>query len=215
MKKKYVYCTHCGTKNANEDKVCKKCKGELEVQDHLFRDFLYNHTKDKIKSDITDNIFSLISRFLISHLYGVIFVATIVFAGVSTVSFVISTSSKDYTKAKEATVVATSCHKVDLVSSMLVCPEGYELIDGKCLKESTMNVTEKNVCEDGYYLKGNKCVSNKTYTTYDKQCILTDEIARQLGFSSKDDKNLLEFHGINGGHKFYLHTCLSKWYNSY
>ena len=97
VKNKDVYCTNCGTKNSSKDKICKKCKEKLEVKDHLFKEFMYNHTKDKLKSDITDNIFSLISRFLISHLYGTVFVATIIFTGVSAVTLAINTNNKVYT----------------------------------------------------------------------------------------------------------------------
>ena len=191
MEKKYVYCTNCGTKNSNKDEICKKCKEKIEVKNHLFRDFVYSHTKDKLKSDITDNIFSLISRFLISHLYGTVFVATIIFTGVSAVTLAINTNNKVYTKTKKAPVVATSCHKVNSVNPVLACAKGYELIDGKCLKESTVKAKEKNICKDGYYLKGSKCVSNKTYTTYEKQCIATNENLKQYGLTV-NSKNVLE-----------------------
>lgn len=64
-----------------------------------------------------------------------------------------------------------------------------------------------NVCENGYYLKGSKCVSNKTYTTYEKQCIVTDEIAKQVGLSSKNDKNIIGAH--IEGNLCYMSVCNS------
>ncbi len=180
MKNKSVYCTNCGSKNSNTAEVCKNCGEKLAVKDHLFREFLYHHTKEELKKEITDNIFSLISRFLISHLYGVFFAATIIFTGVAATSYVINVNSKSYTKVKEVPVVATTCHKVNSVKPVMACAKGYELIDEKCQKEATVNAKATKTCSDGYTLNGSNCLSNTTYNKVaTKECILPQNLKDQ------------------------------------
>lgn len=65
-----LFCTHCGAENRAEDKLCAKCGKELNGKENLFRDFLTDHIKDKIKGKIGDGIFDALKGWLLSHLYG-------------------------------------------------------------------------------------------------------------------------------------------------
>lgn len=77
--KNKIYCVYCGAENNCKDVFCKECDKKLNQNNHLFRDYLYNHIKDDLKGDIEDNIFSLIKKFIMSHLYGTSLVISVLF----------------------------------------------------------------------------------------------------------------------------------------
>jgi len=82
-KKEEIYCVFCGTKNNYDVEKCSKCKKSLHPKNHLFREFLYEHIRDDLKGKVTDNIFSYLKNFIISHLYGAAMTVSVIFAAIS------------------------------------------------------------------------------------------------------------------------------------
>ena len=86
MEKK-KYCTFCGAENRLDDVLCCRCQQNLNAEDELFKDFLMNHTKDKLKGKMDDSLRDIIMNFLKSHLYGMVFTISLVAAvGVTAVA---------------------------------------------------------------------------------------------------------------------------------
>ncbi|MBR0138699.1 MAG: hypothetical protein IJM17_00265 [Firmicutes bacterium] len=87
------YCIHCGAKIDPQDPsqrtVCPSCGKDPDPKEHLFREFLLDHTKDKLKGTIDNKLFDIIKNWLLSHLYG--FVMGI--AVVSAVAITVNTAS--------------------------------------------------------------------------------------------------------------------------
>lgn len=81
--KKSLYCVYCGSKNDLDKEFCIKCNKSLHPKNQLFKEFLYNHIKNDLKGKVTDNIFSYLKNFIISHLYGFIMTASIIFTGIT------------------------------------------------------------------------------------------------------------------------------------
>ena len=81
--KEYIYCVYCGAKNDSSKENCSKCNKELHPKNKLFKEFLYNHIKDKFKGDLSDSIFSYLKNYIISHLYGILMTASIIFTAVT------------------------------------------------------------------------------------------------------------------------------------
>lgn len=77
---KKKYCTFCGAENRAEDLLCHRCQENLNAEDELLKDFLLDHTKDKLKGNLDDSLRELIMNFLKSHLYGMVFTITLVAA---------------------------------------------------------------------------------------------------------------------------------------
>lgn len=77
--KNKIYCVYCGTENFLEEKKCKKCKKQLDPKNRPFRDYMVEKLKDKVKGDIQENIFSLITEFIKSHLYGTVLTCSVIF----------------------------------------------------------------------------------------------------------------------------------------
>lgn len=71
------YCPHCGQVQEPEATVCPYCHKALDEKEHLFREYLINHTKDKLKGSAEDKLYDLIKNFLVSHLYGVVVTITL------------------------------------------------------------------------------------------------------------------------------------------
>jgi hypothetical protein len=69
---KETYCVKCGAKVTADTAVCPTCRQKLPAKDRLLLNFLWEHTKDKIKGDIEDSVFETIKNFLLSHLYGLV-----------------------------------------------------------------------------------------------------------------------------------------------
>ena len=85
-----TYCVWCGGENPKDGRKCCRCGKSLTPKENLLKDFLVEHTKDKLKGDIEDGLFEALKNFLLSHLYSVIigiaFVVTAVAAVVSAVT---------------------------------------------------------------------------------------------------------------------------------
>ena len=79
------YCIYCGTEHAAEDLVCRRCARELDPKENLLKDYLISKTKDKFKGTIEDNLYELIKKYLLSHLYGVVVSVSVVFLATTSV----------------------------------------------------------------------------------------------------------------------------------
>lgn len=79
-----IYCTHCGLELDASVQTCPDCGHPLHDKEHLFRDYLIRHTKDKLKGDAEDKLYEIIKNFLLSHLYGAVVTITLGAAVVST-----------------------------------------------------------------------------------------------------------------------------------
>ena len=67
-----IYCVWCGSENPADGQKCHKCGKKLDGKENLLRDFLVEHTKDKLKGDIDGTIYDALKNYLLSHLYSVI-----------------------------------------------------------------------------------------------------------------------------------------------
>ncbi len=72
LNEEIIYCTACGAVNERSAVVCSACEKQLNRKGSPFRDFLKDHIKEALQDNISENIFSLIKNFLLSHLYGTI-----------------------------------------------------------------------------------------------------------------------------------------------
>ena len=68
---KIIFCSYCGCANERAP-ICAGCGRDIYAKRSPFLHFLAKHTKDKFKSELEDNVFEAIYKFLLSHLYGII-----------------------------------------------------------------------------------------------------------------------------------------------
>lgn len=176
MKKNIIYCVYCGEKNNTMDKKCIKCSKKLNPKENLFLDYLQEHIKDDLKGKVENKVFSIIKNFIISHLYGTILTATLIFTVTSAVVFGIKNNSNDIIKVTERpNIVASNKNKCKFKNTsdrILTCEENYILEDNKCIKEEKIEPKINYSCRENYYLSGNRCISNQTYEKIvEKECI--------------------------------------------
>ena len=72
------FCIYCGALLSPGSAKCPSCGKVQQEKDNLLKDYLWEHTKDKIKGEIDDSLFEIIKNWLFSHLYGVILLLTVV-----------------------------------------------------------------------------------------------------------------------------------------
>lgn len=72
------YCIYCGTPNKKKDQNCKKCGKTLNPKKHLFKEYLFKHIRSNLVDGVRDNIFSLLTNFIRSHLYGTIMTVAVI-----------------------------------------------------------------------------------------------------------------------------------------
>lgn len=175
VRSKKIYCVYCGEKNNIIDTNCKKCNKKLNPKEHLFREYIIDHIKDDLKGKTQDKIFSIIKNFIISHLYGSIFTATLIFTIVSNIIVDINDSNRIKEVTSKPTMMVgnvNKCNFENIKEQELVCNEGYTLYNDICIKEEVVDAISNRVCKDNYYLSGSRCVSNKTYEKIiEKECI--------------------------------------------
>ena len=94
------YCIHCGAEiilqaasettsaSSAHKAVCPSCGKDPAPGEHLFREFLLEHTKDKLKGEIDDRLYNIIKNWLLSHLYGFVMSIAVIAAAVITVNAV-------------------------------------------------------------------------------------------------------------------------------
>jgi len=135
--KNKIYCVYCGQKNNIKDLKCKKCNKKLDPKENMFLDYLKNHIKDDFKRNFEDKTIDIIKNFIISHLYGSIFTATLIFTAASAIIANVNQHS-DIIKVKEKpSILVSNLNECLFENSLLainLCEDGYELKDGLCKK---------------------------------------------------------------------------------
>ena len=84
MNEDVQYCTYCGSINKKNAVECVSCQKNIHMKYRPFYDFLKKHIKDELSGKITDSVFSIIKKFLLSHAYGVAISVSIVASVVAT-----------------------------------------------------------------------------------------------------------------------------------
>ncbi len=189
---KKIYCVYCGTINNKKDIECKKCNKKLNPKDNLFIDYLKEHIKDDIKGNFEDKTFDIIKKFIISHLYGTTFTATLIF---TVVSGLIISNIDNYIEEVERKpqFLLNACNFEKVESLKYMCDEGYVLNDKKCIKEELTEPTEKLFCQEGYTLNSNYCISNLNYQKETRQeCIMPQGNSNILSVQVMDGECMAE-----------------------
>lgn len=75
------YCTHCGATNKKSAVDCVECGKKIISKYRPFYDFLKNHSKEEGIDIGEDTLLTIIRRFLMSHIYGIVLSVTIIAAG--------------------------------------------------------------------------------------------------------------------------------------
>ena len=99
------YCIYCGSPLPEGSAQCPKCGKVQEEKENLFKEYLWRHTKEKIRGDIDDSLFEIVKNWLMSHLFGVILLLTVI----GTVAYVFSNRPpvrSSYIEAGERPVAA-------------------------------------------------------------------------------------------------------------
>lgn len=170
------YCTHCGSANKKSALFCEECERKISTSYRPFYDFLKNHTKDEIKGTVTDTFFSLLKKYLMSHVYGIVLsvsiVATAVSAAYATTPYIekinnVNTNTPVVEEPQEEVIpltdddiqdfehLATNC---DSFADMFRASEGYWMPSSDYGSASEM-YAENNI--EGYSYSGvHEMVSN-------------------------------------------------------
>lgn len=77
-KENQIYCIHCGTENKLDNKKCIKCHKKLNPKDRPLLNYLKSKITDELKGNIEDNIISIITNYIKSHLYGFILTCSVI-----------------------------------------------------------------------------------------------------------------------------------------
>ena len=82
------FCINCGAEITGQtaSRVCPACGKDPDPEEHLFREFLLEHTKSKLKSDIDSKLFDIIKNWLLSHLYGIVLSIAVIAAAAVTIN---------------------------------------------------------------------------------------------------------------------------------
>lgn len=136
-KKTKIYCVYCGTENVLEDKKCKKCKKKLDPKNRPVYDYLTDKLKDKVDGKLQDNIFSLVTNFIQSHLYGTVLTCSIIFAVAAGVGNVLN-KSNDYDVVSEKPAVSI---QYEYLGEGLT-PEEIVVKYGNALNEGDLNTVK-------------------------------------------------------------------------
>ena len=92
-KEDIIYCGECGAVNKKSAHICCECGREIRARHKPFTVFLKNHLKLEIKDRASDSAFSLIRKFIFSHLYGTVLTISVV-ATVAVSAVTVSSYSK-------------------------------------------------------------------------------------------------------------------------
>ncbi len=173
MKKEKIFCVYCGTKNKPTELTCKKCHKKLNPKETILIDYLKDHIKDDLKGNIEDKFFSILKNFIISHLYGTIFTATLIFT--ITTSLIIDNDTNIKTVTKRPNILVSNLNKClfdNSINQEYICEDGYNLENNSCIKQEQISAKENLYCNANYYLNGTRCLSNNNYPKETKQeCI--------------------------------------------
>lgn len=207
--KKNFYCIHCGTKNKIEDKKCTKCKKSLHPKCLVLKEYLLDHIKDDLKSNVEDTIIDLLKAWIISHLYGLGITAAILFTATTFIAKEIPSlkAQNNYKELEKPITMAITCSDLYLVAQEKVCEEGYTLENEKCIKRTNTTPKEHINCPDNFSLIGNSCISNYTINWTEHKTCTTTPTTNIPGFNAN---NVLNSYESNG--KCYITYCIDRAY---
>lgn len=121
-----IYCVYCGAKNDRNKEKCIKCKKPLDPEEHLFKEYLYNHVKDDLKGKVKDNFLSLITNYIKSNLYGVFITMAVIFSASAGVTHIINNTSE---KVDSKPVVTINTEVLDINSDLVKDIYAYNQIN--------------------------------------------------------------------------------------
>lgn len=106
--KNIEYCIYCGTTNKTENKKCIKCHKKLNPKDRPLLNYLKSKITDELKGNIEDNIFSVITKYIKSHLYGFILTCSVI---ASATCVIVNTVNNNYVeKVTEKPIIEQSVY---------------------------------------------------------------------------------------------------------
>ena len=76
------YCIYCGFRLSQSSERCPNCGREQTDKEDLFKEYLLKNTKESIRGEIDDALFTVIKNWLLSHLYGIVLLITVIAAAV-------------------------------------------------------------------------------------------------------------------------------------
>ncbi len=132
---KKIYCVFCGHENEEKYTKCQKCNKSLNPSENLWKDYLYNHIKDDLKDNVTDKVFSLVTNFIKSNLYGVIM--TVLVLSTATVGIVNIPKNNNTSKYIKEVTVNNNLSKNEFIS----------VKDGK-VHRYTFVYSDKETCDE-------------------------------------------------------------------
>ena len=206
-----IYCVYCGTKNDINAKVCSKCKKELNPKDHLVKDYLFNHVKDDLKGKVKDNIFSLLTNYFKSHLYGTIITMALVFSATAGVVNVVNNSRKEVESKSDITIkkealdinsdLVKELYSFNMINSELITEEDFyqnKLVTYNVLSDATkFDLVYRSLSDGSAKRDTSTCEFLKGYSLYEG-CLDDPDYILDYYYSSINKKDL-----ENKWHKLY------------
>lgn len=167
-----IYCVWCGSENPSDGQKCQKCGKKLDVKETLLKDFLVEHTKDKLKGDLDGTIYDALKNYLLSHLYSVIIAVAFAATAVAAVVTAATPGPADHIqKVQQAPQVQEPTQQTTEAAGYVITQEDKEAIS-TCLRgfADCMEVVR--------YIGG-----------YDEfmQYVISDELEEAIGYDSYVD----------------------------
>lgn len=72
------YCVWCGAIGDKRSTFCTKCGKKMDPDENLLIDYLLSRSKSKFKSKAINTVYDAIKAYLLSHLYGVVLIISII-----------------------------------------------------------------------------------------------------------------------------------------
>ncbi|MBR4035989.1 MAG: zinc ribbon domain-containing protein [Oscillospiraceae bacterium] len=72
------YCVWCGAAGDKRSTFCTKCGKKMDPDENLLIDYLVSRSKSKFKSKAINTVYDAIKTYLLSHLYGVVIIISVV-----------------------------------------------------------------------------------------------------------------------------------------
>ena len=170
--KKDVYCANCGTKNKINNKKCTKCNKKLNSKLAFFKSFMSDYIKDDLKSNLGDSLVDILKNYIISHLYGIGFLASTIFAVVTVVNY--EFEYKDIKKelasvTKTSEVFKISNNKNNTVEEPVIKDIETNEVKNETVKEEKQKTTKKESTkvEKKTTTKKKETTTKETTTTLD------------------------------------------------
>lgn len=102
-----IFCGECGRPNKKSVYICEHCSKEIKKKHYPYKEFLKNHLDSEIKDRVTDSVFNLMRRFMLTHFYGTVLTISVV-AAVAVSAVTVSSYSKPVNISIPLTSTTTS-----------------------------------------------------------------------------------------------------------